>query len=106
MARRLAEEDFKVAAWNRNAAKAEALRDAGVSAQQTPAAAVQQADVVVLMLADAQSINEVLLGKDVTSAMKGKTVVQMGTIGELCRRMFAACREAVQYERHLDRAPV
>ena len=84
MARRLAEEDFQVAAWNRNAAKAEALRDAGVSAQQTPAAAVQQADVVVLMLADAQSINEVLLGNDVTSAIKGKTVVQMGTIGEHC----------------------
>ena len=101
VARRLAKEDFQVVAWNRDAVKAEALRDAGVSAQETPAAAVQQADVVVLMLADAHSINEVLLGEDVTSAMKGKTVVQMGTIGEPCRKLFA-CSDLACYQGSLS----
>ena len=100
VARRLLGEDFQVAAWNRDTAKAEALRDAGVSAQETPAAAVQQADVVVLMLADAQSINEVLLSEGVTPAMKDKTVVQMGTIGEPCRELFA-CSDSASFQSSL-----
>lgn len=115
MALRLASQGFSVIAWNRTAAKVEALVDAAaadrahqvlsataaegppssetvtaavylshgtVSQAVSPAEAIAASDVVVLMLADHGSIIEVVTGNaEAMGAMRGKAVVQMGTIG-------------------------
>lgn len=81
VARRLAEEGCQVAAWNRDASKAEALSAAGISVHQSARAAAEQSDVLVLMLSDADAIKGVLLSADQPVNLQGKVVVQMGTIG-------------------------
>lgn len=82
MAARLRELHFPVTLWNRTKSKAELLADSGCTIANTAAEAVIRADVVILMLADAAAIESTLL-KDaaVRAALRGKTVVQMGTIG-------------------------
>ncbi|MFI1968008.1 3-hydroxyisobutyrate dehydrogenase [Streptomyces cinnamoneus] len=53
MARNLARAGLSVRAWNRSREKAEPLAAHGVGVEDTPAAAVRDADVVVTMLYDA-----------------------------------------------------
>ena len=81
VARRLSEEGCQVAAWNRDASKAEALSAAGISIHQSAQDAAQASDVLVLMLSDADAIKDVLLNRDQPVNLEGKVVVQMGTIG-------------------------
>ena len=83
VARRLSEEGCQVAAWNRDASKAEALSAAGISIHQSAQDAAQASDVLVLMLSDAEAIKAVLLNGDRPMNLQGKVVVQMGTIGWL-----------------------
>lgn len=64
MARRLAAAGFDVVAWNRTRAKAEALRSAGMTISDTPAAAAGQADVVITMLENGPVVADVLFGAD------------------------------------------
>lgn len=81
-AQRLIEEGFIVTAWNRDASKAEALKKAGVESNENLVEAVGEADVALLLLADASAIDSVLLADEaVLKALKGRTVLQMGTIG-------------------------
>lgn len=82
-AQRLTEEGFPVTAWNRDSAKAEALSKAGVESNENLTDAVGEADVALLLLADANAIESVLMqDESVLAALKGRTVLQMGTIGE------------------------
>lgn len=81
VARRLSEEGCQVAAWNRDASKAEAFSAAGISVHQSAQDAAQASDVLVLMLSDADAIKDVLLNGDQPVNLQGKVVVQMGTIG-------------------------
>lgn len=82
MARNLARAGFEVLAWNRTAAKAEALADAGVKAVASPAEAAAGADLVVTMLADGPAVEAVLDGPDgALAAAAGATWVQMSTVG-------------------------
>lgn len=90
MALRLASTGLEVTAWNRTAAKARALAEAGLSVAPTPAAALAASPVAILMLADAPAIQEVLFGAEARLALAGKTVVQMGTIGPDESRKLAA----------------
>ena len=91
-AQRLTEEGFPVTAWNRDASKAEALQKAGVESNENLTDAVGEADVALLLLADASAIDDVLMGDPATlKALKGRTVLQMGTIGE-CTRLSCPCR--------------
>lgn len=83
VARRLSEEGCQVAAWNRDASKAEALSAAGISVYQSAQDAAEASDVVVLMLSDAGAIKDVLLNANQPVNLQGKVVVQMGTIGWL-----------------------
>lgn len=88
-AQRLTEEGFPVTAWNRDSSKAEALKKAGVESNENLTDAVGEADVALLLLADANAIDSVLMGDEsVLAALKGRTVLQMGTIGPDQSREF------------------
>ena len=71
-----------MAAWNRDASKAEALSEAGIAVHVSPQQAVQASDILLLMLSDADAIHDVLLNADNPVNLTGKTVIQMGTIGK------------------------
>ena len=72
-------------AWNRDSSKADALKKAGVDSIENLTDAVGEADVALLLLADAGAIDSVLMGDEsVLDALKGRTVLQMGTIGTAC----------------------
>lgn len=82
IARRLAEQGCKVAAWNRDASKAQALSEAGIAVHESAQQAIQASDIVLLMLSDASAIHDVLLNSGDPVDLKGKTFIQMGTIGQ------------------------
>ena len=81
VARRLSEEGCQVAAWNRNPSKAAALSEAGISVHESAQDAVQDSDILILLLSDADAIKDVLLNTDQPVMLQDKVVVQMGTIG-------------------------
>jgi 3-hydroxyisobutyrate dehydrogenase len=81
MARNLARAGLAVRAWNRSREKAEPLASDGVVVTGTPAEAVQGADVVITILADADSVSAVM--EDARPGLPAGVVwLQMSTIGE------------------------
>ena len=77
MARQLVRSSHEVRAWNRTRAKAEAT---GAAVADTPAAAVAGADAVITMLADGESVAEVM--REALPAMPDSAVwAQMSTVG-------------------------
>ncbi|PNW72052.1 hypothetical protein CHLRE_16g684350v5 [Chlamydomonas reinhardtii] len=81
IARRLASQGAHVSAWNRSADKTASLPEAGISVAGSVAAAATASDVLLLTLSDAATIRETILCDAVRPLLKGKTVLQMGTIG-------------------------
>ena len=83
MARSLARAGLYVAAWNRTAAKAQALAADGVRPAPSPAAAAAGAGALVTMLADASAIEAAVGGADGALAALGAGAVwmQMSTVG-------------------------
>lgn len=81
LAERLLASGHAVSTYNRTQAKAEPLRALGAQVADTPAAAIEHAECVMLMLADARAIRETLLGTACRAHLADRTVVQMGTIG-------------------------
>jgi 2-hydroxy-3-oxopropionate reductase len=110
MALRLAASGTDVIAWNRTAAKVAAIARHGVCAAATPSQAVEGADAVVVMLADADSIDAVLFGRDPTDRApadvlrSGALVVTTSSIPVAAAREHAA-RLATRGVRYVD-APV
>jgi 3-hydroxyisobutyrate dehydrogenase len=80
IARKLFEHKNDVIAYNRTKEKLEPLKSIGVKIAETPAEAVENSEVVILMLADANAINSVMINENVLQKVKGKLVIQMGTI--------------------------
>ena len=80
MAARLHDAGVRVRAWNRTAARAAPLRETGVNVVDDVREAVSGAEATLLMLADAPAINTVLATQGVAQALRGQTLVQMGTI--------------------------
>jgi len=66
MARRLAEAGFAVSVWNRSVDKAAKLASFGVRVAETPSAACDGADVVIVMLSNGPVVDEVLFSADGT----------------------------------------
>ncbi|CAN5548351.1 NAD(P)-dependent oxidoreductase [soil metagenome] len=80
MARNIAAADFPLTVWNRTAAKAEPLAEAGATVATSVADAVRGADVVVTMLFDVESVESAL--RDARDGLQaGATLVQMSTVG-------------------------
>lgn len=80
MVGRLLEAQLSVMAYNRTPSKLEPLRKSGAEISDSPAEVIQASDCIILMLADATAINEVLLSESSRSLLSGRTVIQMGTI--------------------------
>ncbi len=80
MARNLARAGHRVRAWNRTRDKAEPLSSEGISVTDTAAGAAEQADAVVTMLFDGDSVDAVMA--DVLPTLAAGTVwLQMTTAG-------------------------
>lgn len=97
MAERMLDAGHDVAVWNRTAARAAPLGERGARVAIHPADAVRDADVVILMLADARASEAILFGADgAASALRaGTLVIDCGTIGpDAARRSAERVRAA------------
>lgn len=94
LAARLLEAGYKVLVWNRTPEKAQALVAKGALLAESPAQAVQSADVLITWLADRVAIQEVLFPAERASLLEGKTILQMGTIGPEHSRALADAAHA------------
>lgn len=93
MARNLLRAGLEVAVWNRTRAKAEPLAEEGAQPADSPAAAVEGADVVVTMLFDVDSVATAM--REALPAAPDQLVwAQMATVGiEGTDRLAALARE-------------
>lgn len=80
MAERLIKAGYNLIAYNRTIKKALPLTDIGAKVTDKIETAVQTADTIILMLADFTAIKDVLFQKHLQIMLKGKCVIQMGTI--------------------------
>ena len=83
MARNLRAAGFPLTVYNRTAAKAEALREAGADVAESPAAVAAASDVVVSCVTADADVREVLLNADrgvVAGVAEGTTVVDCSTV--------------------------
>ena len=105
MARNLLKAGYKVVAWNRTISKAETLRPDGAIIASSAHEAVKDADMVVTMLADGQTVADVMFAQDVSGAMKSDAVlVDMSSIKPKEARQHEAQMNQMSLG-HLD-APV
>jgi 3-hydroxyisobutyrate dehydrogenase len=82
IAERLQSVGHSVTAYNRTTSKARTLQACGITVVARPDQAIAQADAVILMLADMAAIRTVLLTPNSLAALRGKTIIQMGTIAQ------------------------
>jgi 2-hydroxy-3-oxopropionate reductase len=97
MARRLAEDGFAVTAWNRTAAKVEALASIGVRQAKCVRDAVADADVIIVMLSTGDVVDDVVFSDETAhkAIAPGATLVVMSSIPvETCRRQAESLRQA------------
>jgi 3-hydroxyisobutyrate dehydrogenase len=80
MAERVLALGYHLAVFNRSRNKAEPLRPSGALIVASAAEAIAAAECVILMLTDGAAIREVLFNSEPTPDLKGRTVIQMGTI--------------------------
>jgi 3-hydroxyisobutyrate dehydrogenase len=106
MARRLLAAGLPVTAYNRSPAKAEALCVEGATVAPTPAAVLDAAQVVFLMVSDDQAIRELFTGEQglLQSSATGKLIVNMSTVSPGISREVAELSRAKGHA-YLD-APV
>jgi 3-hydroxyisobutyrate dehydrogenase len=80
IAHRLIQCGHEVIAWNRSEERLKIAAAEGIKVESNLARAVADNDLVLLTLSDALAIREVLLTSQVETQLKGKIVLQMGTI--------------------------
>jgi 3-hydroxyisobutyrate dehydrogenase-like beta-hydroxyacid dehydrogenase len=80
MAARLQQAGYPVAVWNRTIDKARSLANLGATVAASPAEAIRSAEAVLLMLADSGAIRATILADNSRALLRGRTVLQMGTI--------------------------
>lgn len=81
MAEQLKAAGHVVTVYNRTRNKVADLGKTGITVADRPEDAVRASSCVILMLADAAAIRAVLFSSAVRQELKGRTVIQMGTIG-------------------------
>jgi 3-hydroxyisobutyrate dehydrogenase-like beta-hydroxyacid dehydrogenase len=106
MARNLLEADHELAVWNRSPERAGPLVEAGARRADSPADAASDTRATVLMITNAEAVQEVLFGdKGVVQGLcPGAAVINMGTIGAVATTRIAKTLGELGY-RMLD-APV
>jgi 3-hydroxyisobutyrate dehydrogenase len=91
MAHSLLRAGFQVDVWNRSPAPAAQLAQDGATAHELPNYAVEHADVVITMLADAAAVEQVAFTGSMLESLRPGTVwAQMGTIGVAATDELAA----------------
>jgi 3-hydroxyisobutyrate dehydrogenase len=80
MAQRLLDAKLSVTVYNRTQSKLEPLRESGAEIADSPPEAIAASDCVILMLANAKAIQDVLLSEESRQKLSGRTVIQMSTI--------------------------
>lgn len=81
MARNLARAGHAVAAWNRTAGKAEALRPDGVEVAASPSEAVRGAEFVIAIVSDGAAVADLLFAQGVAEAMTADAIfIDMSSI--------------------------
>ncbi|WP_424210936.1 NAD(P)-dependent oxidoreductase [Streptomyces sp. BI20] len=91
VARNLARAGFTVRAWNRTAAKAEALAADGVTPLADPAEAVRGAQVVLTVLTDGPRVLEAI---EAAAPAPGTIWVQLSTVGDAVDALAAHAEKA------------
>jgi 3-hydroxyisobutyrate dehydrogenase len=82
IARNIASAGMETRAWNRTREKADPLAEAGVTVTDTPAEAVDGADIVLTMLADGPAVENVMTDGGALDAMRDDALwVQSSTVG-------------------------
>jgi 3-hydroxyisobutyrate dehydrogenase len=83
IALRLLDAGHHVTVWNRTAARAAPLEQAGAAVARTPAEAARTAEIAITMLTDAAAVDAVLFGPDgaAPALPAGACLVEMSTIG-------------------------
>ncbi|ABA72994.1 MULTISPECIES: NAD(P)-dependent oxidoreductase [Pseudomonas] len=92
MCRRLLAAGYPLAVWNRNPAKCAPLVEAGARQVATPAELCEQADVVMLCLADTAVVREVVFGPAgvAEGAKPGQLLVDFSSLEPTATREMAA----------------
>jgi 3-hydroxyisobutyrate dehydrogenase-like beta-hydroxyacid dehydrogenase len=82
MAERLVSHGYEISVWNRTKSKTAPLVAAGAIAEDTPAAAVAECDVVITMLTGPDAVREVLFGTGGAAAAlrSGAVLIEMSTV--------------------------
>lgn len=88
VAERLHDSGHTVRVYNRTASKTEPLRARGIAVAETADAAVASADCTLLFLADAAAIRSVLFPPASPVDLRGRAIIQMGTISPEESRTF------------------
>jgi len=106
MARNLLKAGFEVIAYNRTAARAEALAGEGARRANSPKEVAQECPVVITIVSDTPDAVEVVLGKNgiIEGARPGSVVIDMSTISPQATRTIAARLQ--EKMAHLLDAPV
>jgi 3-hydroxyisobutyrate dehydrogenase/2-hydroxy-3-oxopropionate reductase len=91
MARRLVAAGHSVTVWNRTAARAEPLREAGARVAASPAEVARGAELVITMVRDVDALREVNAGPDgiLAGLRPGSALVEMSTVGPAAIRELA-----------------
>jgi 3-hydroxyisobutyrate dehydrogenase len=106
MSQSLIKAGFPVTVYNRSKQKEEALTASGAAVASTPAALIQQADVIILMVTDDQAIHDIFKGDNglLGAGASRKIIINMSSVSPaISKQMAAAC--AQQGNHYLD-APV
>lgn len=91
MAHSLLRAGFQVDVWNRAPEPAAQLAQDGATAHELPSYAVEHADVVITMVADAAAVEQVAFTDSMLETLRPGTVwAQMGTIGVAATDQLAA----------------
>lgn len=82
IAARLIEVGHQVTVWNRTAAKAKPLADAGAKVAATPAELAVASEIIVTILTDANAIDAAYAGPNglLSGDVKGKLFIEMSTV--------------------------
>ncbi|MDB5142452.1 MAG: 6-phosphogluconate dehydrogenase [Mucilaginibacter sp.] len=106
MSQSLIKAGFPVIVYNRSKEKEESLKASGADVASSPAALIQQAEVVIIMVTDDKAINDIFKGDNglLGSGTSGKIIINMSTVSPaISKEMAAACEQ--QGNHYLD-APV
>jgi 3-hydroxyisobutyrate dehydrogenase-like beta-hydroxyacid dehydrogenase len=97
MAKNLLKHGYTVYVWNRTAAKAQDLVDAGAKLAANPRELAANVDVLITIVSDPPALEEVLWGKDgaFPALKRGSLYIDSSTISpDLARRIAAECSKA------------